>query len=115
LDLGDSDKGEEISRLAGEKWSAWLDFNRETISTIVPEEPGLFKVHASMKILYIGIAQNLKATIINSILDPCVGKGQRFSYMVNHGPLESLKTELLKDYTLRHNGSMPACMESVAQ
>jgi hypothetical protein len=115
MDLRDSDKDEEISKSTEEKWSAWLDFNRETILTIVPEEPGLFKVHASMKILYIGIAENLKTTILNSILDPCVCKGQRFSYMINHGPLEILKTELLKDYALRHNGSMPACMESAAQ
>lgn len=113
MDLGSSDKIEEISKSTEEKWSKWLDFNRETISLIVPEESGLFKVHASMKILYIGISQNLKATLLNSILDPCIGKGQRFSYMVNHGTLENLKTELLKDYTLRHNGSLPACMESV--
>ena len=52
MDLGDNDKDEEISKSTEEKWSAWLDFNRETIRTILPEEPGLFKVHASMKICY---------------------------------------------------------------
>ncbi|MGA7369326.1 MAG: hypothetical protein WBX01_09365 [Nitrososphaeraceae archaeon] len=113
MDLGSSGKDEEISKPTGDEWSKWLDFNRETISSVVPEESGLFKVHASMKILYIGIAHNLKTTLLDSILDPCISKGQRFSYMVNHGSLENLKTELLKDYALRHNGLLPACMESV--
>lgn len=112
MDLGNSGKDEEISKSTVEEWSKWLDFNRETISSVVPEESGLFKVHASMKILYIGMAQNLQTTLLDSILDPCIGKGQRFSYMVNHGSLENLKTELLKDYKLRHNGTLPACMES---
>jgi hypothetical protein len=31
---------------------------------------------------------------------------------VNHNSLEDLKTELLKDYKLRHNGMLPACMEN---
>jgi hypothetical protein len=110
--LGKSDKDEEISKSIVDEWSKWLDFNRDTINSVVPEESGSFKVHASMKILYIGIAQNLKSTLLDSILDPCLGKGQRFSYMVNHGSLENLKTELLKDYKLRHNGTLPACMES---
>jgi len=113
MDLGNSGKDEEISKSTVEEWSKWLDFNRETISSVVPEESGLFKVHASMKILYMGMAQNLQTTLLDSILDPCIGKGQRFSYMVNHGSLEHLKTELLKDYKLRHNGTLPACMESM--
>jgi hypothetical protein len=32
--------------------------------------------------------------------------------MVNHDSLDNLKMELLKDYKLRHNGKLPACMES---
>lgn len=101
---------EEIPTL--EQWSKWLDFNRETITSVVPQESGLFKVHASMKILYIGIAQNLRTTLLDFISDPCIGKGQRFSFMVNRGSLENLKMDLLIDYKLRHNGKLPACMES---
>jgi hypothetical protein len=112
MDLGNSGKDEEISKSTVEEWSKWLDFNRETINSVVPKEAGLFKVHASMKILYIGMAQNLQTTLLDSILDPCIGRGQRFSYMVNHGSLENLKIELLKDYKLRHTGTLPACMES---
>jgi hypothetical protein len=112
MDLGNSGKGVETSKSTVAEWSKWLDLNRETIGSVVPEESGLFKVHASMKILYIGIAQNLKTTLLDSISDPCIGKGQRFSYMVNRGSLEKLKTELLNDHKLRHNGTLPACMES---
>lgn len=111
MDLGNNGKDEEISKSTVVEWSKWLDFNRETISSIVPEESGLFKVHASMKILYIGIAQNLKTALLDSILDPCIGKGQRFSYIVSRGSIEKLEAELLKDYKLRHNGTLPACME----
>ena len=93
MELGNGGKDDEISKPTVEEWSKWLDFNRETISYVVPEESGLFKVHASMKILYIGIAHNLKKTLLDSILDPCIGKGQRFSYLVNHGSLEHMKTE----------------------
>lgn len=112
MDLAISGKDKETPKSGEDEWSEWLDFNRETISSLVPEETGLFKVHASMKVLYIGIAQNLKKALQDSIVDPCLCKGQRFSYMVNHDSLDNLKMELLKDYKLRHNGKLPACMES---
>jgi hypothetical protein len=101
----------EIPKSTSDEWSKWLDFNPETIDSTVPEESGLFKVHAGMRILYIGIAQNLKTTLLDSILDPCIGKGQRFTFMVNSGSLESLKSEMLMDYKLRHNGMLPDCMK----
>jgi hypothetical protein len=103
---------EEIRNPTLEEWSEWLDFNRETITSIVPQESGLFKVHASMKILHIGTAQNLRTTLLDFTLDSCVGKGQRFSFMINRGSLENLKRNLLIEYKLRHNGKLPACMES---
>jgi hypothetical protein len=112
MDLANSNKDEEISKSVVDEWSKWFDFNRETISSVVPEESGLFKVHASMKILYIGTAQNLKKSLLDSVMDPCIGKGQRFSYIVKHDSLENLKSELLKDYKLRHNGTLPSCMEN---
>lgn len=115
MDSAINGKDKETPRSGEDEWSEWLDFNRETISSLVPEETGLFKVHASMKVLYIGIALNLKTTLLDSTTDPCIGKGQRFSYMVNDGPLDGLKTEMLKDYRLRHNGKLPTCMESAMQ
>ena len=102
---------EEIRNPKLEEWSEWLDFNRETITSIVPQESGLFKVHASMKILHIGTAQNLRTTLLDFTLDPCVGKGQRFSFMINRGSLENLKRNLLIEYKLRHNGMLPDCMK----
>lgn len=115
MDLVNDGNDEAISKRSENEWSIWLDFNRETISSLVPEDSGLFKIHASMKVLYIGIALNLKTTLLESTTDPCIGKGQRFSYMVNDGPLDGLKTEMLKDYRLRHNGKLPTCMESAMQ
>jgi hypothetical protein len=112
MDLGNRSKDKEISKSNVDEWSEWLDFNRETIRSLVPEESGLFKVHASMKILYIGMAQNLKTSLLDSFTDPCIGKGQRFSYIVKHNSLEDLKTDFLRDYKLRHNGMLPACMEN---
>ena len=107
----DNRTDERITKSTVQEWSEWLDFNVETIKSVVPEESGLFKVHASMKILYIGIADNLKTTLLDSISDPCIGKGQRFSYLINHNSLENLKAKLLDDFKLRHNGTLPACME----
>lgn len=92
-------------------WSEWFDFNQQTITSIVPEDPGLFKIHASMKILYIGSAQNLMKSLLESSTDSCIGKGQRFSYIISRGSLEDLRTKLLDDYKLRHNNKLPACME----
>ena len=100
MDLVNDGNDEAISKRSENEWSIWLDFNRETISSLVPEDSGLFKIHASMKVLYIGIAQNLKKALQDSIVDPC------------HDSLDNLKMELLKDYKLRHNGKLPACMES---
>ncbi|WP_255458166.1 hypothetical protein [Nitrosarchaeum sp. AC2] len=40
-------------------WSDWLDFNEETISKI-PQSAGVYMMHASMKILFIGGSENIK-------------------------------------------------------
>jgi hypothetical protein len=101
------------SGTTGNEWSMWLDLNRETITSVVPETPGLFKVHASMKIIYMGSTQDLKKSLLDSLVDPCIRKGKRFSYLaIGHDSLEKLKREFLDDYKLRHNGNLPICMES---
>ena len=43
-------------------WSDWLDFNTETISKI-PQSAGVYMMHASMKILFIGGSENIKTSI----------------------------------------------------
>ena len=40
----------------GDVWSEWLDFDHSNIDTTTTlDKPGVFKVHANMKILFIGI------------------------------------------------------------
>jgi len=60
-------------------WSPWLDFNQSTAAAI-PKLPGVYKMHTSMKILYIGSAQNLRQSLLECISDPCIKKAKRFSY-----------------------------------
>ena len=90
-------------------WSEWLDFDKSTIETI-PESPGLYKMHASMKILYIGSStQNIKKSLIDCLSDPCVSKAKRFSYALTESP-DKVKEQLLNEYRSKHNGKLPECM-----
>ena len=93
-------------------WSEWLDFNQSNITTTaIPEKPGVFKVHASMKILYIGsTSTNLKQSLLESLSDPCIGKARRFSYLVTE-KAEQVKDQLLEEYRESHGGRLPTCMD----
>ena len=99
------EKGEDV-------WSEWLDFNQSNITTdVIPDKPGIFKVHASMKILYIGSSStNLRQTLMESLSDPCISKARRFSYLVTE-KAEQVKEQLLKEYRESHAGNLPACMD----
>jgi hypothetical protein len=45
-------------------WSEWLDFDQSNITkAAIPDKPGVFKVHASMKILYIGSTMDLRRSL----------------------------------------------------
>ena len=100
----EEEKGEEA-------WSEWLDFDESNITrAAVPDKPGVFKVHASMKILYIGSTMDLRQALLESLSDPCVGKARRYSYLVTEKS-EQVKDQLLKEYRENHGGNMPACME----
>ena len=48
------------------KWSNWGDNNQESLSKI-PEKPGVYMMHASMKILFIGGSQNMKKSITETL------------------------------------------------
>jgi hypothetical protein len=92
-------------------WSEWLDFNHSNIATIaILDAPGVFKVHAKMKILYIGSSINLKQSLIESLSDPCISKATRFSYLITEDA-ERVKNQLLKEYRESHGGSLPTCMD----
>lgn len=94
-------------------WSDWLDFNHSIITTaVMPERPGVFKVHSSMKILYIGSSANLQKLLLESISDPCIGKATRFSYLITENA-ERVKNQLLKEYRESHGGKLPGCMDNI--
>ena len=92
-------------------WSAWLDFNKDTI-TDVPESEGVYKMHASMKILYIGNSDNLRQSLLESLSNSCLNKGStRFSYAIIESS-DKIKEFLLNEYRNKHNDKLPICMES---
>ena len=92
-------------------WSEWLDFDQSSIVSIVPEASGVYKLHASMKILYIGSTnQNLRQSLLDCLSDPCISKARRFSYALT-GSADKVKEQLLNEYRSKHNGKLPVCME----
>lgn len=92
-------------------WSEWLDFNLSNITTaVVANKSGVFKVHANMKILYIGSGTNLQQSLIESLSDPCISKARRFSYLVAENA-EQIKDQLIREYRESHDGNLPSCMD----
>jgi hypothetical protein len=96
------------------EWSLWLDFDQVNISN-VPESPGMYKLHESMKILYIGSSnKNLRQSLFESLADPCRRKAKRFSYLITPtngaDSTDMIKEEVLRDYIQKHNGKLPLCM-----
>ena len=98
-----------MSSETGESWSEWLDFNQD-VAKSAPEVSGVFVMHAAMKILFIGSAQNLRKTLQESLTAPCLEKAKRFRYMVTDSH-EKIKEQLVQDYTKKHNGKFPECMQ----
>ena len=91
-------------------WSEWLDFDKSTVENI-PEEDGVYKMHASMKILYIGgNTQNIRQSLLDCLSDPCISKATRFSYALTDSA-DKVKEQLLNEYRSKHNGKLPICME----
>ena len=88
-------------------WSQWLDFDKPNIESI-PESSGVFVMHASMKILYIGASRNIREALIGQLSNDCSSKAKRFRYMLTSSP-DSTKENLLKDYADKHAGMMPLC------
>lgn len=99
-----------MSGETGEQWSEWLDFNQDVVKS-VPEASGVFVMHTAMKILFIGNAQNLRVSLLESLTTQCLEKAKRFRYMVTDSQ-EKIKEQLVQDYTKKHNGKLPECMET---
>ncbi len=90
-------------------WSDWLDFSAEQIAR-VPESPGVFMMHAAMKILYIGDSDNLRSSIDKSLSSSCVCEAKRFRYSAIAAH-DKIREQLLAEYKEKHDGKMPRCME----
>jgi hypothetical protein len=91
------------------EWSSWLDFDRQNITNVADSE-GVYKIHAGMKILFIGGAQSLRESILGCLSDPCISKAKRFSYAITESS-DKIKEQLLNEYRNKHNGKLPSCME----
>ena len=91
------------------EWSSWLDFDPSNVEHI-PESEGVYKMHASMRILFIGSGQNLRQSLLEDLSNPCISKGTRFSYAITESA-DKMKENLLNEYRNKHSGKLPLCME----
>jgi hypothetical protein len=91
------------------EWSPWLDFDHANIGNI-PESEGVYKLHANMRILFIGSGQNLRQSLMQDLINPCMSKGARFSYAVTESA-DKIRETLLNEYRNKHDGKLPLCME----
>jgi hypothetical protein len=96
-------------RIKALDWSPWLDFDRNNIANIAESE-GVYKLHAGMKMLFIGSSQNLRESMLACLSDPCRSKAKRFSYAIIESA-DKVKEQLLNEYRSKHNGKLPNCME----
>jgi len=95
-------------KMADSDWSDWLDFSQETFEKI-PELPGVFMMHAAMKVLFIGGSNNMKKSIGEIAPEECVSKATRVRYRKEES-FEKVKHELILDFKKRHEGRLPSCM-----
>ena len=96
-------------RIEALEWSPWIDFDIDNIANIAESE-GVYKIHASMKILFIGSSQNLRESMRGCLSDPCISKARRFSYAIIESA-DKVKEEILNEYRNKHGGRLPICME----
>ena len=90
-------------------WSEWFDFDRNNIANIAEAE-GVYKIHAGMKILFIGSGQNLRESMRRCLSDPCMSKARRFSYAIVESA-DKVKEQLVNEYRNKHSGRLPICIE----
>ena len=90
------------------KWSNWRDKNQELFSKI-PEKPGVYMMHASMKILFIGGSQNMKKSITETLEKKWVTKATRIRFR-EENDFDEIKNKLIVEYKKRHEGNIPQCM-----
>ena len=91
-------------------WSEWLNFDKDNISN-TPPKPGVFRMHAAMKILYIGNTENLQKRLNETLEEPCTCDASRFCYFET-SEHEQLKNDLIQEYLEKHDGKLPKCMNN---
>ena len=96
-------------RIEALDWSPWLDFHIDNIDNIAESE-GVYKIHAGMKILFIGSGQNLRESMRGCLSDPCINKARRFSYAIIESA-DIVKEQLVNEYRNKHSGRLPICMK----
>lgn len=90
------------------EWSDWKDNNQDTF-TEIPEKPGVYMMHAAMKILFIGGSQNMKESIIEILEKKCVSRATRIRFREEKN-FGEIKNKLIMEYKKRHQGNIPQCM-----
>lgn len=93
-----------------EEWSQWLDFDKLNVES-TPESPGVFVMHASMKVLYIGGHQNIRRGLIECLSNECSSQAKRFRYLLTQSP-DSVRDGLMKEYVEKHQGKAPLCNDN---
>ncbi len=92
-------------------WSEWFNFDKENISKI-PSKPGVFRMHAAMKILYIDNTENLQNRLFKAFEESCTCDASRYCY-IETSEHEQLKNDLIQEYKEKHDGKLPKCMEEI--
>ena len=92
-------------------WSEWLNFNKENISKTYTK-PGVLRMHAAMKILYIGNTENLQNRLYEALEESCICDASRYCY-IETSEHEQLKNDLIQEYKEKHDGKLPKCMEEI--
>ena len=87
-------------------WSDWEDCNENMISEI-PQVSGVYMMHTSMKILCIRGAENIKVSVREQLLHPCITGNVRLRYMETQS-YEMTAEELIQEYKNRHGGEVPS-------
>jgi hypothetical protein len=92
------------------KWSEWFTFDKENVAK-VPQKAGVFRMHASMKILYIGSSNDIQKGLSEALEAPCTSQALRFCYFETQSH-QKIRAQLLDEYKEKHDGKLPLCMEN---
>jgi hypothetical protein len=73
--------------------------------------PEFRRMHATMKILFIGSsAQSVRQSLLDCLSDPCIRKATRFAYALTDSA-DKVKEQLLNKSRSKHNGKLPVYIE----